>query len=86
LPNQPFLTNTALSTGTIILPPFLYHNVPSHPQSLPLTKTCRSQPLTHTVNSSSPQMVISYPFLHSKQFIRNVGCEIDIAIEKITLY
>jgi hypothetical protein len=39
---------------------------PSHPQSLPLTKTCRSQPLTHTVNSSSPQMVISYPFLHSK--------------------
>jgi hypothetical protein len=39
---------------------------PSHPQSLPLTKTCRSQPLTHTVNSSSPEMVISYPFLHSK--------------------
>jgi hypothetical protein len=50
----------------------------------PLTKTSRSQPLTHTVNSSSPQRVISYPFLHSK-LRRNFWCDINIEIEKITL-
>ena len=41
--------------------------------------------LTHTVNSSSPQMMISYLFLHSKLH-RNFWCDINIEIEKITLY